>query len=127
MTIIGEEGNKMNISSLVNHLLPVRTGKVSLADNLDNLDLAVLGLSNAVDKLSTVVVDLILIADRPVFNQELAATAKTTMNDAISMLDKMRYLNAPGGQAPDTQPASTNRITPRITQLRQPIGKDHEG
>jgi hypothetical protein len=120
----------MRIQQLVNNLLHRRTeSEPSLADSLDNLDFAVQGLDSAVVKLTLAVEDLILIADRPFGSQGLITSAKDTVTDAVKMLDKMKYLQAPdesdlpGVKARNTQPSATNRITPLLPRLK---GKNHD-
>jgi hypothetical protein len=111
------DGSK--VISMVNRLFHRRTslkGKIDLPDLSDNLELlsaATLDLSDAVEKLVSVVEDLIIIADRPAFNEDSTSSTRDTVADAVKMLDKMRYLTAPETvteKAPNTQPSATNRI-----------------
>ena len=108
----------MKIQNLINSLLHQRTElNPNLAESIDHLDYAVGALDTAIIQLTAAIEDLILVTERP---QGMVATAKSTMDDAVKMLDKMRYLSAPnesdlpGVKAPDTQPSATNRITPLI-------------
>ena len=103
----------MKIQNLINSLLHQRTElNPNLAESIDHLDYAVGALDTAIIQLTAAIEDLILVTERP---QGMVATAKSTMDDAVKMLDKMKYLQAPDTtEAPDTQPSATNRITPLI-------------
>jgi hypothetical protein len=104
----------MEIQHLINSLLHRRTqSDPNLAESIEHLDYAVGGLDTAIIQLTVAIEELIQVTDRP---QGMVATAKSTMDDAVKMLDKMKYLSAPneGVKASDTQPSATNRITPLI-------------
>ena len=108
----------MEIQHLINSLLHRRTqSDPNLAESIEHLDYAVGGLDTAIIQLTVAIEELIQVTDRP---QGMVATAKSTMDDAVKMLDKMKYLSAPnesdlpGVKASDTQPSTTNRITPLI-------------
>ena len=125
----------VKIERLINQILHRRSeSEPSLADSLDDLDSAVQEMGDSVNKLSMAIEDLILIADRPLYNQDIVSTAKTTMHDAVKMLDKMKYLEAPDTQEPqkaqeppNTQPSATNRITPLLPGSSFRIDKDWHG
>ena len=119
----------VKIERLINQILHRRSeSEPSLADSLDDLDSAVQEMGDSVNKLSMAIEDLILIADRPLYNQDIVSTAKTTMHDAVKMLDKMKYLEAPDAQEPpNTQPSATNRITPLLPGSSFRIDKDWQG